>query len=453
MRSSTSPTSCSPASSFSEAFHQLLNDSVLAQLWSQHGPKPRGHKPKLSGPQLVCGLVFHVLCGVGTLAAHMQQLTGIEISDSALSQRRLAAGWEVFDRIVRAALRPLACAAGQPLSFYRGLRLVGMDGSQFSVSNTPRLLGRLTKAAARRFRAAFAKVPVSLLVELGTHHPLAVAVGARQESEWELSRRLLAQLQSRWLVLADRLYGVGAFVNELLIATQSAGSHFLVRVRGNLKVKVVEVLRDGSALARVALRDPHGRMMGTIVVREIQGRVRRPNGKWVTVRLWTSLLDAAAHPAAELLALYARRWEIEIFNRELKIDLRRAELLQSHTVESAAQEILALVLAMAVLSRQRVQAAAQGGVDPLRVSFGQTLAQVRSLWWMLAMGEGLLAAEQIQALVERTMEGIAAQCLPERRARSCPRAVRRPVGSWPRLHVNSYQNGPTEYELLKATSV
>jgi hypothetical protein len=452
MRQSTSPISGSPTS-FSEAFQQLLSGQVLAQLWSQHGPKPRGQQPKLSGPQLVCGLVFHVLSGVGRLATHMQQLTGIRISDSALSQRRTAAGWQVFDRIVRAALRPMACVADQPLAFYRGLRLVGMDGSQFSVSNTPQLLGRLTKAATRRFRAAFAKVPVSLLVELGTHHPLAVAVGAQQESEWELSHRLLARLQSGWLVLADRLYGVGAFVNELLIATQSVGSHFLVRVRGNLKVKVVEVLRDGSALVRVALRDSRNRKLGTIVVREIQGRVRRPNGKWVSVRLWTSLLDASAHPAAELLALYARRWEIELFNRELKIDLRNTELLQSHTLESAAQEILALVLAMAVLSQQRVLAAALGGVDPLRMSFGQTLALVRSLWWMLAAAEGLLAPTQIEALVERTMALIAAQALPKRRARSCPRAVRRPIGSWPRLHVNSYQNGPTEYELVPTPTV
>ena len=447
MRQSTSPISGSPTS-FSEAFEQLLSGPALAQLWSQHGPKPRGQQPKLSGRQLVCGLVFHVLSGVGKLAAHVQQLTGIQISDSALSQRRAAAGWEVFDRIVRAALRPLANAADQPLAFYRGLRLVGMDGSQFSVRNTPQLLGRLTKAATRRFRAAFAKVPVSLLVELGTHHPLAVAVGARQESEWELSHRLLRQLQSGWLVLADRLYGVGAFVNELLLATQSAGSHFLVRVRGNLKVKTREVLRDGSALVQVAVRDRNQRKMGTIVVREIQGRVRRPNGKWVTVRLWTSLLDASAHPAAELLALYARRWEIELFNRELKIDLRNAELLQSHTVASAAQEILALVLAMALLSQVRLAAATTGAVAPLRISFGQTLALVRSLGWMVAVGEGIRAPDQVRALVARTLEQIAAHCLPPRRARTCARGRRRPVQSWPRLTAPSYQNGPTQQEIL-----
>ena len=440
----------SNVTSFTQAFHELISAPRLTELWQRHGPKPRGQPPKLSGAELVRSLVFHGLGAAGNFAAHVMQLTGIDISDSALTQRRAAAGLAVFEAVVAAALRPLAQVLEQPEAFYRGLRLVGMDGSQFSVSNTPQLLGRLTKAASRRFCAAFAKVPVSLLVELGTHHPLAVVVGVGQESEWALSHRLLAQVQVGWLILADRLYGVGAFVNELLVVTQSVGSHFLVRVRSNVKGKGVAVLVDGSALVKVAMADASGknRQQGSIVVREIGGRVRRPNGTWVSVRLWTNLLGAVEYPAAELLALYARRWEIELFNREMKIDLRNTELLRSHTVESAAQEILALVMAMAVLSQQRLVAARAGQVEPLRISFGQTLALVRSLWWMLAAGEGLLEPAQVEALVGRTMTMIAAQCLPRRRARSCPRAVRQPIRSWPRLQANSYQNGPTEYELL-----
>lgn len=440
---------------FTQAFAALLDASVLAQLWQQQGPKPRGQKPRLSGPQLVRALVFHILAGAGTLAAHVQQLTGLQLSDSALSQRRSAAGVGVFEAIVQAALRPLALRKEHPQAFYHGWRLVGMDGSQFSVSNTPQLLGRLSKAASRRWRAAFAKVPMSWLMELGTHAPLAAVVGTEQESEWELSHRLLSHLQSGWLVLADRLYGVGAFVNELLIATQRMGSHFLVRVRGNLRVHLRQVLSDGSALVAVAVADPWNphRKRGCIWVREIVGRVRRANGSWVSVRLWTDLWDERRHPAHELLALYAQRWEIELGTRELKLDLRGCVLLQSHTVETAAQEILAAVLGMAVLSQARLVAAAHGEVAPLRISFGQTLLLVRSLWWLVAVGEGILSARQVLALTKRTMEWIAAQALPKRRQRSCPRAVRQPVCGWPRLVANSYQRGPVQCEVLPISPI
>ena len=436
---------------FRASFQYLLACPTLAQLWCQHGPKPRGQKPKLTGPQLVQGLVFHILCGAGTLAAHMFQLTGVQVSDSDLSQRRAAAGVGVFEAILRAALRPLATLAEHPSAFYRGWRLVGLDGSQTSVRNTPQLLRHLSKAASRRLGAAFAQVPLCWLVELGTHAPLAAVVGLAQESEWALAHRLLGQLPTGCLLVADRLYGVAAFVNELLVAGPSVGSQWLVRVRQNVHSTVRQVLADGSALVRVAVADPrhHNRKQGFVFVREIVGRVRRPGGAWVTVRLWTSLWDARAYPAAEVLALYARRWDIEVCTKEMKVDLRGGTtVLQSHTVATAAQEILALVLAMAMLSQVRLAAAAQGPVAPLRISFGQTLALVRSLWWMVAVGEGILGADQVQALVARTLEQIAAQCLPPRRARSCQRGRRQPVSSWPRLTAPTYQNGPTDYELL-----
>ena len=441
---------------FAECFHRLLALSRLEQLWRQHGPKPRGQKVKVSGAQLVQGLVFHILCGVGTLAAHVWELTGVKVSDSDLSQRRSAAGVSVFETIVRAALRPLATRADHPAAFYRGWRLVGVDGSQTSVSNTPQLLRQLSKAASRRFQAAFAKVPLCWLVELGTHAPLAVVLSLVQESEWVLAHRLLPQLPAGCLLLADRLYGVAAFINELLVVGQTVGSQWLVRVRQNVRGTVQQVLADGSALVSVAVADrrhPH-RKLGGVLVREIVGRVRRPGGPWVTVRLWTSLLDARRYPAAELLALYARRWDIEVFTKELKVDLRGGTtVLQSHTAVTAAQEILALVLAMALLSQVRLAAAATAAQEPLRISFGQTLALVRSLWWMVAVGEGLLQPKQVQALVARTLSLIAAQCLPPRRARSCQRGLRQPVSSWPRLTTPTYQNGPTEHEVLPPKTI
>lgn len=442
--------------SFAGLFQRLIALATLAHLWHQHGPKPRGQKPKLSGPQLVQCLVFHLLCGAGTLAAHVLQLTGVKVSDSDLSQRRTAAGVAVFEAIVRAALRPLATLREHPSAFYRGWRLVGIDGSQTSVSNTPQLLRHLSKAASRRFQAAFAKVPLCWLVELGTHAPLAAVIGLAQESEWALAHRLLPQLSAGCLLLADRLYGVAAFVNELLVVGQTVGSQWLVRVRQNVKSTVRQVLADGSALVAVAVADPRNphRKQGFVLVREIVGRVRRPGGAWVTVRLWTSLLDARVYPAAELLALYARRWDIEVFTKELKVDLRGGTtVLQSHTLVTAAQEILALVLAMALLSQVRLAAAATGDVAPLRISFGQTLALVRSLWWMVAVGEGILDEAQVRALVARTLGLIAAQCLPPRRARSCQRGLRQPVQSWPRLATPTYQNGPTEHQVLPAKAV
>jgi hypothetical protein len=163
-----------------------------------------GPKPKLSGNELIKSLVGHVLEGCGTLAEHVEQATGKRVSDGALSARRQGLGWEIFEQLLALALKPRAERAKHAGAFYRGLRLVGADGSQFSVSNTPQILHRLSKAATRRMRAALAKVGVAVLMELGLHNPVAVAIGRDGESEMNLAKRLLDSLQEGWLLLADR---------------------------------------------------------------------------------------------------------------------------------------------------------------------------------------------------------------------------------------------------------
>ena len=191
-----------------------------------------------------------------------------------------------------------------------------------------------------------------------------------------------------------------------------------------------------------------------ILVREVRGRVRRPGGAWSEVRLWTSLLDAKAHPALELLALYARRWEQELAYRELKVDLRASgdSPLASHTPDTAAQEIVALLVAMAMVARARLQIAQAAGAATLRVSFGRTLAALQPLWMLLSVGGDLLSANQRRAFVARVLRPLTGQMLlPKRRARGCPRTVRQPIKGWPRTTNTHAHKGDWQYELSTTT--
>ena len=107
----------------------------------------------------------------------------------------------------------------------------------------------------------------------------------------------------------------------------------------------------------------------------------------------------------------------------MKVDLRGAELVQSHTPETAAQEIAAFPLGYAMLVEQRMRAAAAGEVPVLRISFRQTLAVVRALWTTLALTGDLLSQAEKHLVVQRALDQIAAQVSAPRRSRSCPRAV------------------------------
>ena len=141
----------------------------------------------------------------------------------------------------------------------------------------------MRKAKSRRGRAAFPKVGVAVMVELGLHNPLAAALGAEGESEMVLAKRVLALQPPKSLQLSDRYYGVG----EVLVGLSGEEErHFLARVKTNLKRRFLEGNPDGSAL--VEIRAGQQRRL----VREIVGRVQRGGrGASRTVRLWTRLLD------------------------------------------------------------------------------------------------------------------------------------------------------------------
>jgi hypothetical protein len=131
----------------------------------------------------------------------------------------------------------------------------------------------------------------------------------------------------------------------------------------------------------------------------------------------------------------------------MKVDMGWTPSLQSHPPLTAMQAIAALILADAVLVDYRLAAAKVGEVGVLRISFLKTFTWVRGRWQFLEVSADVLGPDQVRRVVRRVLRPIAEAALPQRRQRSCPRAVRQPVSSWPRLRKNTYQNGPIEYSV------
>ena len=427
-----------PAATFKALFKELFTWYFIYALLRRCGLRRRC-PPYMTHVELIQSIVFHTVAEAGTLAQHVKQLTGKNITDGAISQRRALLPPAVFEELMKAALKPKGDPTRHPDAFYHGLRLCGVDGSLFSITNTPQVKKQMRKARSRRGRAAFPKVGAAVMVELGLHNPLAAALGAKGESEMVLARQVLSAQPAKSLLLGDRYYGVPVVVINL---PSLEDRHFLIRVKVSLKRRFLEAYPDGSALVEIGTGE------NKRVVREIVGKVQRGGrGAATTVRLWTSLLDWSKHPASELLALYVQRWEQEIFYKELKVNMRSTPCLQSHTPLTAIQEIAALILAYAVLVDYRVEAACVGQVGVLRISFLKTLQVVQGLWQFLELTSDMLTPAQMQLVVRRSLRRIADMAIPKRRARSCPRKLRQPVSSWPRLRKNTYRKGPVDYSI------
>lgn len=435
----------SPSSiGFLHAWQRLIGPAKLPTV-----ARRRGRKPRVPVTDLLPALTFHVMQRAGTLAEHFSALFDDSLADSSWADRRARLPWEIFAELMRRVLRPRATRR-QRDAFWRGWRLVALDGTQFSLTNTPQITATTTKAWTRRGRAAFAKLTTAVLLEVGLHNPLAAGIGRHGESEWALAQRLLAQVPKHALLLGDRLYGVAAFVVHARAACRRVGSHFLLRASRSTKPRVIKRLADGTRVVQIALRARHSptRILEWLEVREIRVRVGRKGHRSHELRLWTSLIDPQAAPAIELAQLYAQRWEHELYFRELKRGVRKTDVLASHTVETAAQEIAALVLVSALLADERRRAAG-GQIPVLRLSFSKVLELcVKPMWLWVDLGHGVLTDQQLTTIMRRGYARMRRYVTPPRRARSCPRAVRQPIQAWPRLRQTRSIEGAMHFQLV-----
>src|SRR6266704_1668281 len=222
------------------------------------------------------------------------------------ARQRLGAG--VIEAVFRRLAGPVA-PAGPDGAFWRGMRVAAVDGFVLDVPDTP-----VNRAAfggpsdAKGQPAGFPQARVVTLTETGTHSPVDARVGGFRGGEPELAIAM-APSAAGMLVIMDRGFpGVA-----LWKAYTQAGAHLLIRARSSVARRPVQVLDDGTYLARMNLAGQKGSHPGGVVVRVIEYRV---DGGEV-VRLLTDLMDPAAFPAGELAALYHERWESDMVFTQL----------------------------------------------------------------------------------------------------------------------------------------
>jgi len=293
---------------------------------------------------------------------------------SAITKARIRLGASPLMQLFARVARPLAEPDTRG-AWYRGRRLVSLDGTTIDLADTPELEERFGRPAASRGSSSFPQLRLLTLAETGTHAIFAAALGRYQVSEAHLARELLQQLQPDMLCLADR-----AFVGfELWRTAAASGAVLLWRVRKNQVLPCRERLTDGSYLSRLYASPKHRRHEdGGMMVRVIDYRLEGVPDAEPLYRLVTTLLDPAGAPAKELAALYHERWESEGAFAELKVALPGQRLmLRSRRADLAEQELYGLLLAHFALRRLIHDASRQAGCDPDTLSFTHTVRIVR----------------------------------------------------------------------------
>ncbi|MCX5317112.1 IS4 family transposase [Streptomyces sp. NBC_00154] len=295
-------------------------------------------------------------------------------STAAIGRARLRLGPEPLKALFARVCRPVATETTTG-AWYRGWRLVAVDGTTFDLPDTDAndaFFGRPGSSRGQR-RGAYPQARMTAVVECGTHAVFAAEVGPLSVHETVLARRLFGRLAAGMLLLAGR--GFVGF--DLWRAAAASGADLLWRVKNSAVLPVVEPLDDGSYLSEIVAARDKNRRADPITVRVIEYTL--DDGAAGTVyRLITTILDPQAAPAAELATLYAQRWEIETTLDEIKTHQGGPRLvLRSQHPAGVEQEIFAFLLVHHALRDLMYQAAQQAGRDPDRISFTRTLHVVR----------------------------------------------------------------------------
>ena len=267
----------------------------------------------------------------------------VGVTKVAISLVRSRIGAQPVADLVPRCCVPLADAAIHPSAFYRGLRLVGIDGSTFELADEPEIEQAFGRPGGRQGPAGYPQARCVVLAECATHAILGANIGAYRCGEWELFQPLLGTLKPGMLCMADR--GFNGF--EHWEQARASGAQLLWRCAVNRNLPVEQLLEDGSYLSTIR---PTGVSMAeaqarAITVRVIDYTLPKLADSQSHYRLITTLLDPQTAPAMELAELYHRRWEMEAIYDELKTHLRQSRrVLRSKTPELVRQEFYGWVL-------------------------------------------------------------------------------------------------------------
>lgn len=338
---------------------------------------------------------------------------------SAVSYQRAVLGVEPLEWLFEQGTH-LLCTPETAGAWYRGYRLMALDGSLFNVPDTQANAQAFGRSGNQYGKGAYPQARAVMLTECGSHATVGLHLGDYDQAEIHGAYALLPSLQRGMLLMHDANFFGGAYLEAL----NAKGVRALFALPSTVALEWRRNLPDGSYLA---LLKPHAKavyhMQRPVWVRVIEYQItdERLGEPGQVYRLGTTWLNARTAPAKELLVLYHERWEIEIVVDEIKTHLRvQQKVLRSHTPEGVRQELYALFLVHFAIRALMYRSALQADLDPDRLSFTEAVFQICEV---VADDRGEEQAVQ-QWRSERLLQRLRRNLLPERRLRINRREIK-----------------------------
>ena len=364
---------------------------------------------------------------VATLDLALPGSRGIRVAPSSIVQARERLGSEPLRWLFERTASTWAHASARTHA-WRGLALYGADGTTVrvpdSMENREHFGGQTTRWDST---SGYPLVRLVTVMALRSHILAGGRFGPYATSEGTLAEELWPLIPDHSLTMVDR----GFLSARTLIGLERGGiqRHWLTRAKSDLACTRIERFATGDELVELNVSSEARRKDASMPAIWRMRAIRYQRRGFRPQILLTSLLDPKRYPAAEVVALYHERWEIELgYNEVKRVMLAREESTRSKSPNGVAQELWGLALAYNLVRFEAERVAAEAGVPPIRVSFVAALNFIESALRMW----GTDAAGRLPERLVKLREDIGHFILPERRQRSFPRAVKIKMSNYPR---------------------
>jgi hypothetical protein len=360
----------------------------------------------------------------------------VDEGTSAYCQARRRLPLDSLQRIRHAVAARADNLLVEAQQLWHGLRPKVIDATTVTLPDTPKNQRAYPQSRIQKPGCGFPLMRILGIFSLSSGVLLDYQKGNKHQSELALLYKLLDHFKPGDLAIADR--GFCNFV--LMAALLLRGVDAVFRLHQSRRVDWRKGQRLGKHDRLFTWSRPRRkprylpnflwkRIPCEVPVRVLRFQLNVRGFRSESVTLATTLLDAEVYPAAELAQLYARRWKIELWFRDIKTSMGM-EVLRCLSPKMAHKELEMYLIAYNLTRALMTEASAIYETPLDCISFKGTVDATRQ--FSIAIAQARSKKKQRQ-LVNELLAVLARDELPARPGRREPRAVKRRPKPFPLL--------------------
>jgi Transposase DDE domain len=362
-----------------------------------------GHKyrERVLDPVITVQVFLMQILHGNTACTALSRLAGIAFTAEAYCQARARLPLALFEELLERVCDALA-ATVELSSLWHGHRTWSIDGSSFSMSDTPELQAYFGQPGAQAKGCGFPVAHMLALFHAGTGLLLKVVASPMRTHDMRHTALMHTEMAEGDILLADRgfaSYGHLALLylrkmHAVFRCHQKQIVSFDVDRKHTSQGKPIKGLPRSKYLRRLGHLDQvveytkpktkpkwmdeatWVRVPDTLLIRELRFMTPQRGYRTRVITLVTTLLDPEVYPASELADLYLSRWQIEVNFRHLKTTMKM-EVLHCKSVDGVLKELYMFAIAYNLVRVVMLEASSQQEVPLDRISFIDALRWLR----------------------------------------------------------------------------